>query len=60
MRKSGYYWIKLDADKHDPVTEKGWEVAYFQRGEGWFSIWDGGAYKDTEVEQIDQTRLVRE
>lgn len=60
MRENGYYWIKLNSNKHDPMTEQGWEVAYFERGKGWYSIWDGGSYKDEEVKQIDETRLLRE
>ena len=60
MRENGYYWIRLDNNRKDPMTENGWEVAYFERGEGFYSIWDGGAYKDNEVEQIDETRLLRE
>ena len=59
MRENGYYWIRLDDDKHDPKTEDSWEVAYYAKGEGFYSIWDGGCYKDDEVEQIDETRLVK-
>jgi len=58
MRESGYYWIKLN-EKHDPFTEKGWEVAYFNRGEGWYSIWEGGDYLDKEVIEIDERKLTR-
>ena len=59
-RESGYYWIKLGEFKDDPVTENGWEVAYYKRGEGWYSIWEGGDYQDGQVADIDEKRLMRE
>ena len=59
MRDNGYYWIKLNSDKHDPMTENGWEVAYFENTTGWYSIWDGGEYQDDEVEEIDENRLIK-
>lgn len=59
MRQNGYYWIRLDDHLTDPVTEHGWEVAYFMGDEGWFSIWDGGAFQDEELKEIDETRLNR-
>lgn len=58
MRESGYYWIRLDNRVDDPQTENGWEVAYYLHGEGWMSIWDGGAYRDDEVLEIDEHRLI--
>lgn len=60
-REDGYYWIKRPlTNKNDPMTDNGWEVACFEKGEGWYSIWDGGAYHDEEVEEIDERRVVRE
>ena len=59
MRENGYYWIRLDDDTHDPVTENGWEVVFYEQGEGFYSIWDGGCYKDDEVEQIDENKLIK-
>jgi len=56
MRESGYYWIKL-TDTSDDVLENGWEVAYYYKDEGWYSIWDGGAYKDDEINEIDENKL---
>lgn len=60
MRDNGYYWILLNSNKYDPVTENGWEVAYYERGKGWSSIWDGGFYGDSELKQIDEKRILRE
>jgi hypothetical protein len=58
MRESGYYWIKT---KHtNKQGEFEWEVAYFDQDEnGWFSIWDGGAYTDRELTEIDENKLTR-
>lgn len=58
MRKDGYYWIWMNA-------VNGWEVAYYdgtadhESNRGWYSIWDGGVYKEHEVRQVGE-RLVRE
>jgi len=66
-RKNGYYWIKLRASESDPVDtfgtlyahiHDGWEVAFFESGEGWYSIWDGGSYKDNEVLKINEKQVI--
>lgn len=61
MRKNGYYWIKLHTAKlPDPVLMDGWEVAYFHEEEGWYSIWDGGAYQDENLEAINENILTND
>ena len=57
MREHGYYWIKLKSNKNDPQTENGWEVAYYMKDTGWYSIWDGGDYQDNELEEINENIL---
>ncbi len=58
-RESGYYWIKFpDSEKTDSSLENGWEVAYFRNEIGWFSIWDGGTYKDDEIKEINEIKLL--
>lgn len=56
-RSNGYYWIRLDDHITDPVTENGWEVAYYKNGEGWYSIWDGGSFGDDELLEINEEKL---
>ena len=56
-RENGYYWVHISDDR---MGGDNWEVAFYERGEGWYSIWDGGNYKDNEVNQINETRIVRE
>jgi predicted DNA-binding protein (MmcQ/YjbR family) len=62
-RPSGYYWVKFKVPPeraNDPVTENGWEVAYYHEGRGWYSIWDGGAYADDDLEEIQPNKLYPE
>ena len=64
-RESGYYWIILlnnkDFEDDAPYTINGWEVAFYDATEhGWYSIWDGGAYKDDEVYKINENKLMPE
>lgn len=50
MRKSGYYWIKTKSAADDNLDiHDGWEVAFYDKNEGWYSIWDGGTYSDDEM-----------
>ncbi|MFW5847496.1 MAG: hypothetical protein ACOCVF_01065 [bacterium] len=60
IRKNGYYWIKRDNNTNDSVTEDGWEVAYYDYKEGWVSIWDGGAFKDSELIEINENMITPE
>lgn len=48
-RKEGYYWILLSEE---------WEVAYYNE-DGWSSIWDGGAYEDHELKEIDECLILK-
>lgn len=48
-RKEGYYWILLSEE---------WEVAYYDK-DGWSSIWDGGAYQDDELKEIDERIIIK-
>jgi hypothetical protein len=57
MRDNGYYWIKLNNNKHISMTENGWEVAYFENNYGWYSIWEGGCYQDNEIDEINENRI---
>jgi len=59
-RKNGYYWIKLRGHKHSIVTENGWEIGYFAKNVGWYSIWNGGAYWDEDMEEINENILLPE
>ena len=57
-RKSGHYLIRSHDNRNDEGTENGWEVAYYdQKTEHWFTTWDGGAYVDGELTEIDETLL---
>ena len=56
-RENGYYWVKFaNSEEDDPSLENGWEVAYFDEN-GWYSIWDGGAYDDKDIKEINKTKL---
>ena len=56
-RESGYYWIKLNINPIENVTENGWEVAYYDSPHGWCSIWERGYYNNDEVQEINETIL---
>jgi len=61
MRKAGYYFVKLseavDEDHSSETVHGGWEVAFWDPEEGWYSIWDGGSYKDEDMIEINETKL---
>ena len=59
MRENGYYWIKIEEHNDDECLENGWEIAYYYNGEGWYSIWDGGAYNDDEIFEVDENKLIK-
>ena len=57
-RERGYYWVITDYDEmDDPVTIDGWEVAYYSPGEGWYTLWDGGAYADSSLHKINENKI---
>lgn len=59
MRQNGYYWVKfISTIENEPQTENGWQVAYFYNGD-WCSICEGIRYKDHDLLEIDETRLIR-
>jgi len=55
-RESGYYWIKISEDR---MGGDNFEIAFYQQGEGWYSIWDGGTYSDDEIITINEERIIR-
>jgi len=55
-RETGYYWIKISEDR---MGDDNFEIAFYERGVGWYSIWDGGPYKDNEIMIINEERIIR-
>ena len=41
------------------MGDDNWEVAFYSKLDGWYSIWDGGTYPDDEVKEIDEKRIIR-
>ena len=54
MRQEGYYWIR-------ELSYTIWEVGYYVKNtDDWLLTGDSGSYEDSDFDEIDENRIVRE